>query len=199
MFKFAKITCSIIILFLLNACSSASDDSEKTQPNPQINQTTNDNVPNILEKTAPSQQLPFADFKERWNAVCDEQITNLYIQNLEAATNERGSYYHTRIHPQIMLRIFVDNDYVQQLEMISEGKANTTTLAMLAGWSQIINILHPNMEINDVDEFYQKIGVGPNADLTKVKPTSFTYYDLNYQIYTTENGYGFIAAYAKPQ
>jgi hypothetical protein len=79
--------------------------------------------------------------------------------------------------------------------MISEGKSSRVVQSMLTGWTQIINILHPNIEIYDVDTLFNKIGVGPNADLTNVKATSFIYFELLYEVLPTENGYIFRASY----
>lgn len=145
-----------------------------------------------------STELPFQDFKARWNAVTDEQMSNLYIKDLEEVSSNGETFYRSNLSNQLELRVFVHQDHIQQLELISKDNTKVTVAAMLTGWSQIITLLHPNIEIYDVDELFNKMGVEPNGNLTKVKQTSFTYNDLHYEVTPTENGYSFIGRYDKP-
>ncbi len=146
-----------------------------------------------------STQLPFQDFKARWNAVTDEQLSNLYIKNLEEISAGEGKLYRAILTNHLELRVAVSDTYIQQLELISKDKSKSTITAMLTGWSQMINLLHPNIEIYDVDELFNKIGVAPNSNLTNVKQSSFTYSDIHYEVLPTENGYTFRAGYDKSQ
>jgi hypothetical protein len=148
------------------------------------------------QATTVSTKLPFQDFKARWNAVSDEQMSNLYIRNLEKISSTE---YRALLTNQLELNIVVANDFIQQLVLISNDPSKVTINSMLAGWSQIINLLHPDIEIYDVDELFNKIGVGPNSDVSNVKQTSFTYYELHYEVIPTEKGYTFKAGYDKSQ
>lgn len=146
-----------------------------------------------------STQLPFQDFKERWNAITDEQMSNVYIRNLEEVNTNEGNYYLSNLNNSLQLRIIVEQDFVQQLELINNDKSKSGIGIMLTTWSQMINILHSNIEIYDVDTLFNKIGVGPNGDLSALKPISFTNYGLHYDVVPTEKGYTFRAGYNKTQ
>jgi PBP1b-binding outer membrane lipoprotein LpoB len=150
----------------------------------------------VQNSTSPS-LLPFHDFKERWNAVSEEQMSNLYIKNIEESSNTNETIYHTRLSNHLELRIFVHENYVHQLELTSDEKTTEVIYQMLAGWNQVINMLHPTVEMYDVDALFRKIGVGPNADLSNLKATSFDYFHLHYEVLPTDNGYTFRASYRK--
>lgn len=137
--------------------------------------------------------LPFQHFKERWNALSDEQSSNLYIKKLEKASNEEGSYLKAHLSNQLELHVFVEGKFIKRLDIISDIETKDDVLAMLSSWEQVVKILHPNVEIHDVDHFFEQIGVGPDADLTNVKAVSFPYYQLRYTIEPTDIGYRFSA------
>ena len=195
--KFYKIGIIIWIFLILNGCSTAHEEKKINQPH--ISEIANDEENTIPENTTVIQQLPFIDFKERWNAITDEQMSNLYINNLEETTTNDGTYYFSRLHDQMELRVFADQNHVNALHLINVGKSGPASLTLLTGWNQIVTILHPNIEINDVDELFNKIGVGPNGDLSNIKPSSFTYDNIYYNVLPTDSGYHFKASYDKPQ
>jgi hypothetical protein len=140
-------------------------------------------------------KLPFQDFKERWNAVTEEQMSNLYIHNLEKVTKNNTTYYRSELTRELELLVFEENGYVQSLELVSKSRTKPIILSMLTGWNQIINILHPGIEIYDVDILFNMLGVGPNGDLTGIKDTIISHYDLSYEVTPIEGGYFFKASY----
>ncbi|MFP7296249.1 hypothetical protein [Neobacillus niacini] len=149
----------------------------------------------IIASPEGSTKLPFHNFKERWNSVTDEQMSNLYIKKLEEVEANGETIYRTRINDQISLSITTLKNYVQSLEMRSEGKSQDNIYNMLTGWSQMITIILPSMEIHDVDSLFNRIGVGPNADLTNMKSTSFSYLDLQYDLSITDKDFTFKISY----
>ncbi|MBE4908578.1 hypothetical protein IMZ08_10970 [Bacillus luteolus] len=180
--------------------------SEQPNPNTEMNeehefpQQERDSLQKVipeeedsLESSVISTHLPFFDFKARWNAISDEQFSNLYISSLEKGTDE--GQYRTILVPKLELYVYVKEDYIQTLEMISKDKTVNTTQQMLTGWNQIINILHPNIAIYDVDSFFHKIGVGPNANLSEIKYTRFSHSNIGYEVEPTSVGYTFRAFY----
>jgi hypothetical protein len=204
-----------------NPLQQESDTEEQTLPEEEHNQeqlnqdTQQQTIPDdpIIEELVPEEEgqgqisqamvatkLPFQDFKDRWNAVTDEQMSNLYIRNFdEVASNEGIITYSSNLTNKLELRVFVAQNYIQQLEMINREKSDLSIESMLTGWSQMINILHPDIEIYDVDTLFNKIGVGPNGDLSELKPISISYSDLHYEVVPTENGYSFRASYSNSQ
>ncbi|MEN2767363.1 hypothetical protein [Ornithinibacillus xuwenensis] len=137
--------------------------------------------------------LPFDSFKERWNAISDAQLTNLYISKFQEMQNDVGISYTASLNAHMKLRVKVTSDYVQSVGLVSDR--NVDTVQMLTGWSQVIKILHPELEIHDVDAFFNEIGVGPNGDLTNLKEGIYPYDYLEYELAKTEEGYVFRGAY----
>lgn len=213
MVKFLKIHCLMIVLLTLNACTSdtknqhGEDNSpylhlstqEQDQQNDTQTEGNHENQQRSIEKEPATTPLPFQDFKERWNAITEERLSNLYIKTLNATSGEKGTFYSAQITNKLELRIFVTEDFIHQIELISQVKTGSEVYTMLEGWNQIIDILHPNIEMNDVDSFFHDIGVGPNADLTNVKEREITFLGINYTIIPTNEGYIFRTSYANQQ
>ena len=161
----------------------------------QEHQGINSKQGEMIAPTEGSIKLPFQNFKERWNSVTDEQMSNLYIKKLEEVETNGETIYRTQLNSQILLSITTFNNYVQSLEMNCQGKSRDNIYNMLTSWSQMITIVHPDMEILDVDNIFNRIGVGPNADLTNMKSTSFTYLDLQYDLSVTDKDFTFKVSY----
>src|SRR5690606_21976634 len=93
-----------------------------------------------------------------------------------------GTLYTANLTTQIVLQVNVVDNFVQSLSLNSKANTTTSVLPMLTSWSQAIMMLHPSIELKDVDEIFHKFGVGPNADLSNVKETTFTYGSVNYKV-----------------
>ena len=182
---------SIFMITFLTACSFQSRDKSEVNRNQRISTQQH-----ITEQANTLTPLPFQDFKERWNAVADEQQSNLRIQRLEKVSNETGTYYTSPIPGNMELRVYQTGDAIRQLELISHGKSRTDIINMLQGWSQMVTILYPNVPMPDIDGLFNLIGVGPNADLSTIKRKSFVYSGINYEVVPTDDGFIFRAAYA---
>ncbi len=200
----------MLLIYFLSACSNAQSEKHSQQVNPylqlstqeqNVQQSNNESIVNQQEigQVVGGSQLPFEDFKERWNAVAEEQMSPLIIKSLEKISNDTELLYRAPLSQQLELIILVSNGTVKQLAINSFGKSQNDIYSMLTGWTQMVNILHPNIHLHDVDALFNTIGVGPNGDLTNVKTKSFTYLDVNYDILPTEKGYTFKASYDKTQ
>ncbi len=144
----------------------------------------------------PVKELPFQDFKKRWNAVADQQLSNLYIENLQKNESEGGDVYSTKLSEQLELNIYVEEEYIQTLELIRKDSNNKADVAtMLTGWMQIVMILHPEVVVHDVDSLFHDLGVGPNGDLSNVVRKEFSYGRLNYEVIPESNSFLFRATY----
>lgn len=172
-----------------------NNEQEVPQNEEQQHQGLNGQQGETIAPTASSIQLPSYNFKERWNSLTEEQMSNLYIQSMEEVKTSEKTIYSTQINSEITLSIATFNNYVESLEMTNTGKSRDNIYNMLTGWSQMITIIHPDMEIHDVDSIFNRIGVGPNTDLTNMKSTSFTYLDLHYDLSITDKGYSFKVSY----
>ncbi|WP_188208241.1 hypothetical protein [Alkalibacillus aidingensis] len=141
------------------------------------------------------QALPFEDFDERWNAVSDEQFSELYIHNYEDVSERSETIYRAQLTPYLFLDLFVYDNYIYQLQMVGQPSSEAQRFGMLTGWSQIVYILHPEFEVYDVDPIFHEIGVGPNADLSNVSNSTFHLFDLRYDIEVEDGTYIFTATY----
>lgn len=172
-----------------------NNEQEVPQNEEQQHQGLNGQQGETIAPTTSSIQLPSHNFKERWNSLTEEQMSNLYIQSMEEVKTSEKTIYCTQINSEITLSIATINNYVESLEMTNTGKSRDNIYNMLTGWSQMITIIHPDIEIHDVDSIFNRIGVGPNTDLTNMKSTSFIYLDLHYDLSITDKGYSFKVSY----
>lgn len=200
----------LFIVIWLSACSSQPENMDNinlhyqqlSTEEPSNFQQTDNQVQEELEQESKSIEqeekpnapmLPFQDFRERWNAITDEQMSNLYIRNLEEQSNNDETFYRAQLNDYIEMRIHVYEKSIIKLEMISKEKSQAVIFTMLSGWSQIVTIVHQNREIPDVDAFFNKIGVGPNGNLTNINTGAFTYFDIVFEIIRTDQGFIFRA------
>jgi uncharacterized protein YxeA len=139
--------------------------------------------------------LKFNDFKERWNSISKDEMSDLLIRELDIYSENNVTMYQALLNQKIKLRVSVKNDFVQEIELIAIPESIDEKYKMLTGWNHIINIIHPNTEIYDVDYFFNKLGVGPNADLTNLKNQTLDYYGIQYTINYRESGYHFLVSY----
>jgi hypothetical protein len=197
MYKFYSFVLIMLFIISQSACSHSQSEQHTAPPAPYQNLSTKEQTK--AGQASSSTPLSFEDFTERWNSLSEEQLSTLYIKNLEDISSNDGTIYRAIFSDKLELLIFVSNGLVRQLEMISSGKSVNEIYSMLSGWSQMADILHPNREGQDVDALFHSIGVGPNADLSKVTSKSFTYYDLFYEVIPTDIGYTLRISYDQQQ
>jgi hypothetical protein len=140
-------------------------------------------------------QLPFQDFKERWNAISNEQGSNLIISSFERVTEEGGTFYRAPFQNRTELRVFTKNQNVQRLQIIGEGRTHADVLSMLTGWSQVFYMLNPAFAPHHIDTLFHELGVAPNANLEDVKENTLTHQGIQYKVIPTDTGYMFEASY----
>lgn len=197
-------TFSLIILILFcNACSTNQPKQNSAdfhslqqisaEDKPDTQQLDHSKQKEATENPTSTNTLSFQDFTARWNATSEEQMSNLYIKDLEKSPTTTDTYDYARLRNTIELRIYTDQNHIRQLEVIGDDKTPSTVLPMLTSWSQMILMLHPNNETDDVDTIFNKIGVGPNSDISKIKQQSFTYKGILYEVIPTESGFIFRA------
>lgn len=201
LFKRFSIFLIMLFIFSLIACSNTQPEQHSSPAEPYLHLSTKNGETERdqqdIGQPGGAAPLSFDDFKERWNALTEEQLSTLYINKLEQVSTNDGSIYRAPFNEKLELLIFVLNGKVRQLEMISLGRSSDDIFTMLSGWSQMVNILHPNQEGQDVDSLFHSIGVGPNGDLTNVKAKSFKYFDMNYEVVPTDKGYTLRISYVQ--
>ncbi|MGM8215939.1 hypothetical protein ACLIA0_10245 [Bacillaceae bacterium W0354] len=138
------------------------------------------------EKLTTYFQLPFNEFQARWNALTDEQLSNLYIREIN---NDSENKYVTTINSYIALQLENVNNDVQQIKIVSKPQTKEQILKMLTAWQQAIQVMYPELEIHDVDRIFSEIGIEPDANLSKLKNKTFTHNHLIYDISINENQY----------
>ncbi|WP_010095227.1 hypothetical protein [Ornithinibacillus scapharcae] len=137
--------------------------------------------------------LPFDNFKERWNAISDANYSNLYIKEFQETQTDDGITYTASLANNLELQVHVTSDYVQSVGAYT--KSSVDAMKMLSAWYQVIQVMHPNIEVHDVDAFFHEIGVGPNGNLTALKMGSIPYYHITYEIAKVDNEYVFLGTY----
>lgn len=137
-------------------------------------------------------QLPFDDFKERWNAISAEQASNLEISGFERE-NER---YICQLRNGLELHIIQAENKVQKVVLIGKTVTSQDKLAMLAGWSQIVYMFEPEVNTHQIDDLFKEIGVGPNLDLKQIQEKEIERGDVHYLIKPESIGYRFEALYS---
>lgn len=169
-----------------------AEEIKEGQPNrpPLITEPKMEQNENITE----AKHLPFQDFKEKWNAISDDQMSDLYIQQFDELNEQNETIYSSPLNKRHSISIYVQNGAIRKIIMSTDNATSTSTIySMLSGWSQIIHMVHPDIEIYDVDDFFNQIGVGPNADLKNVKNSTIIYENIKYIITRTDTGYQFTA------
>ncbi|MFS0674954.1 hypothetical protein [Ornithinibacillus sp. 179-J 7C1 HS] len=170
---------------------------QKTIPRSQEENNGSSNIENISNTPdIPVPRLLFETFKDRWNAITDMQLSELYISEIIGVSTAEGVYL-APLTNNMNLYIMVENGTVTSLEVKSGVGEKQERMMMLAAWAQIIMMLHPEHEIHDLDAFFNEIGVGPNGDLSNVKEMVYPYYHLQYEILIEENEYTFRASFRK--
>ncbi|WP_071394559.1 hypothetical protein [Bacillus tuaregi] len=164
-------------------------DSLHSRPHTQIEPNKADHD---MEKEL--EQLPFQDFKEKWNAISDDQLSELYIKQLNEKVEKDKTIYSATLNKDHQLNIQVQEGNIHQIAFVTSNPSSSSAVySMLSGWGQIILLLHPEVQMFDVDDFFYQIGVRPNADLQNVKNTTMTYENIKYTITRTDRGFNFTA------
>lgn len=184
----------VLILLVLVGCSSGfqKNDSEEGQ-----GMRTLDNLERNSINTEGIVQLSFDDFKDRWNSLVEEQMSELAIQSLEGITVKEERYYRAMLTNQIELRVFEDQHTVQKLEIHSYGTSPSDRRQMLTAWSHVIQMMQTVLDVQDVDGLFHEFGVGPNFDVSNVKEKAIMQNGIIYEIFPTEQGFIFKATYER--
>ncbi|WP_138420601.1 hypothetical protein [Aquibacillus sediminis] len=183
--------------------SEPQQDTEDQDAEPQQDTETQDETESQSDQQGGEEttdkittKLPFDDFQQRWNAVSDEQLSNLYIRGWDKTDKESEEIYRTKFRENLELNVHVQQGFIQSIGMVNhDGRDKDSVFSMLTGWTQIINILHPEMEIYDIDSILSDIGVGPNGDLRHVKTSTFTYEDVDYHVTKDKDSYQLYGIY----
>jgi hypothetical protein len=140
-------------------------------------------------------QLPYQDFKDRWNAISEEQASNLTIFSLTPNRTETDTFYQTSLNERLTLKIFLSNKKVQKLHMVGNGRTKPDILSMLTSWSQVVYMMNPEAEPHEIDHLFNELGVGPNSNLEDVQDRTVIQGGIQYKVTSTETGYQFEASY----
>lgn len=137
-------------------------------------------------------QLPLADFRERWNAISNEQGMDLKIPALEKV--EQGNFKAT-LKNKINLYLRAPSDRIETIEVVTSDIEREQQLNMLAAWSQVIYMLEQNADPHQIDQVFSEFNIGPNADLSGVQEKTIVRGNLRYTVKPLGTGYFFEAAY----
>jgi hypothetical protein len=137
-------------------------------------------------------KIPFAEFEDRWNAVADEQASNLYISSFEKLDE---NIFRTSIQDSLELRVFVVEDMVEGIMIRTRFDSSREILDMLTGWSQMVYVLESEVDPHQIDELFHELGVGPNLDINGLKRKSVNRNGIIYTVNPNEAGFELEAKY----
>ncbi len=138
--------------------------------------------------------LPFSEFQERWNAISDEYTLENYIVSLQKVENE--PYYLALLdHGHLQLKLFKDREHINRIQVVENGFTSSDHLLMISAWWQMVLITNSVDSLSDIDILLAGVGVGPNADVTAVQNTTFTYGGVHYSVSKEGGHYLFEATY----
>lgn len=121
MMKFLLL-CNFIMLILSNsACSFIQPKQNSVENKLNIRQLENTKLPKANANdqihstgTAQNLEISFQDFKERWNAISEEQLSNITIKNLEETTTTAETFYYAQLRNTIELRVYPNQNKIQK-------------------------------------------------------------------------------------
>ncbi|MET3696848.1 hypothetical protein SAMN05877753_101577 [Bacillus oleivorans] len=148
------------------------------------------------ETVSQDDRLPFHDFKERWNALSEEQGTALMIRRLEKTPIDQGDVYVSDFQNGLVLRVYVYDDKIRGLQVTERAQTLTERFQLLTAMSQIYLILNPGREPHHADYLFNEFGIGPNANFEPVQQRTIEYNGILYTITPKEEAYQFAAFYA---
>lgn len=192
---------SVITLFL-GGCQNERNNIEETNYKKMNNTEPNGGYMRlatespILDEQPTSEALPLymTDFKERWNAISDEQTGELFIEKFQPMTNPLQ--FSTTLKSNLELEIHtVDENQISEIKIIATGQTNADFLRMLTSWWQVLLITNPRTELHEVDALFSKLGLGPNSSLEDLEDLSFSYGGLKYIVNSQESKITFEARY----
>jgi hypothetical protein len=208
MYRILLFQVSIFLLLTFSACNFNNEKSlnnersaeKQSVKSPFLRLSTNQEGAPSNDQLAAKQinQLPFENFSERWNAFAEETGSGLKISNFKEITSETESFFQSSLHNQLELRVFVENETVQKIQLVGHGKTKADMLLMLTGWNQIYSMMNTDYETYEVDLLFNDLGVGPNADLESVQQKTMTYRNITYTVTPINSGFLFEASYPQP-
>ncbi|MHC0036269.1 hypothetical protein [Pseudoneobacillus sp. C159] len=195
-----------LLTILLCSCQNNRNDMEETDYK-KINNTEQNggylrlaNEPPSLNNPPTSDVFPLfmTDFKERWNAISDEQTGDNYIEEFTAKDNPL--HFVTLLKKNLELEIHtLDENQITEIIINGTGQNSSDFLKMLTSWWQVFLITNPGTDFHEIDAIFSEIGVGPNSQLEELTDRTFSYGGLLYEVNTTENWITFKARYPVSQ
>jgi hypothetical protein len=193
----------IFLLFLLCGCQNTRNGLDETnyekindgQSNGGYMRLANESPPSI-EPTANQDAIPLYiyDFKERWNAISDEQTGDVYIRELIPLANPLHFKATLKNNLEMEIRT-LDKKQISEIIIVGTGQTNSDFIKMLTSWWQVLLITNPGTELHEVDLIFSGIGIGPNSSLEDLKDRTFAYGGLTYKVNSHENRITFQANY----
>lgn len=180
---------------------SPDNGNEEVSPNIEDKQAKEGNDPTQKEDAQEevvdnnvSTLLPFEEFRSRWNAISDTFTGENYVHSLEQVQTETNNYYRTTLNNTTELRVFVnDKNFINNIKLIGTSGSVKENFSMITSWWQLLLLSNP--EMTDFDETFSLMGVGPNANLLKVKEQTFSFGDVTYNILLANQNYTFEAVF----
>lgn len=190
---------------LLNL-STTNDNADPTEEKPEV--TTIDKDATVapgygVPQEEPSEQkevqpdnkiikIPFTEFQSRWNAVTDEQASNLYIASFEKVDD---NIYSTTLKDDIELLVYVKEEKAESIMLRTVIDSSGEILDMLTAWSQIVYLFESEISPHQIDELFNELGVGPNLDIKDVKQKSVIRGGIQYTVNPITDGFELEATY----
>lgn len=179
-----------LCLALLTGCQSPDQQAQEDPPAIQKNADR----ARLLQQKQPF-HVPLQEFAERWNAVSADMGSELVIHDPAAFRWRAGGRYTYAFRPGLRLRLTPGHDNtVSRVEVISSARTIAERYQMLSAWGQVYTMNHPETPPFEADALFHKLGVRPDADLTRLTSSPVEVEGVRYEIASQKNTLTFRAS-----
>ncbi|UII55640.1 hypothetical protein LS684_18750 [Cytobacillus spongiae] len=186
----------LALLIVVGGCRNEMNGQRaKQNDNEYLNISSIENQKSNNRKTITLEKIPYAEFKDRWNALADEMDRNLHINELIYVDDPIDPYFQCLLQDQMEVRAMSDGEGIVKIQFIS--KSSKDHYKMLTGWIVVYQLLKGEDSQKDGDALLATLGVGPNENLENINESTLLYEGINYRVSPYANGYLFEASYPK--
>lgn len=181
-------TLLVVVIFLLSSCQQ-KDLNDNRMEDKQRSLANDEEIVDI-----PSVQIPFQEFKDRWNAISDEMTYENYIHHYEMKNENNESFAIATIDYDSTIKISHKNQFVSMIQITTQKSSDENKkYSMLSSWMQLLLLTNPQIQMSDIDEIFSNLQIGANASIESLTTQSFTFGQVQYNVKVLDYAYVFEA------
>ncbi|UCZ51445.1 hypothetical protein LGQ02_11200 [Bacillus shivajii] len=196
--KYIVLACFLVVsVNQLMACNVNNGIEDQDQFQGFENDLPSNEEIHKTEGKAEIEKSPFKidDFIGRWNAISDEQMSELYISTFERNDNKDQLIYISTFSNAYMLSVTTTSDrYIEKVSFQGNAVSENERYSLLTGWSQVILMINTDFEYYDVNQIFDKLGIDPNGFIPDGEQL-IEYSGLQYRLSHDGNNYLFEVIY----